>query len=346
MTDLLTGLHSRHQLHLALPEMAASARPARPLTLLLLKLRDFELWQGRLTPLAADHLLKMAADIIQKQAPKSSIVARWNDAVFALLLPNTPIWQAESFAEELKEVALASSLPVIFAYQGLMLDFNYGTAASPPIEHHRLPGVAEEQLRHGEGGVFAELMLAGPPLPDTPTLNAYIHLASRYQASGDPYLRRHGQLTGSYALEVARRLKFSQAQQNELKIAASLADIAMAECAGAALQKPGTLTLAEYKRIQRHPLLAAQLCSSLALPETIVQTVLTHHERADGSGYPNGLRGTDIPLAASILGAAGAFAAMLLPRPYRPAKKLFAARLALKSKYWPCEVVEELQSII
>lgn len=346
MTDLLTGLYSRHQLHIALPELAAIARPARPLTLLLLKLRDFGLWQRRLTPLAADHLLKTAAGIIQKMAPPSALAARWNDAIFALLLPDTLIWQAEALAEELREAAAAAQLSAIFDYQGVRLDFNYGAAATPPVDHNRLPAAAEEQLRYSEGGVFAELMLSSPPLPDPPTLNAYIHLASRYLAAGDPYLRRHGQMTASYALEIARRLKFSQTQQNELRIAAALADIAMAESAGSALQKPGALTLAEYRRIQRHPLLAAQLCRSLGLSENIANTVRHHHEHVDGSGYPDGLSGSAIPFTAAILGAASSFAAMLLPRPYRPAKKLFAARASLKNEYWPQPVLEQLRAII
>ena len=346
MTDLLTGLYSRHQLHIALPELAAVSRPARPLTLLLLKLRDFGLWQGQLTPLAADHLLKTAAEILQNMAPPTALAARWNDAIFALLLPDTPIWQAEALAEELREAAASTQLPAIFDYQGIRLDFYYGTAASPPTDHNRLPFVAEEQLRHSEGGVFAELMLSSPPLPDPPTLNAYIHLASRYLAAGDPYLRRHGQMTAAYALEIARRLNLSQSAQNELRIAATLADIAMAESAGLALKKPGPLTLAEFKRIQRHPLLAAQLCNSLNLPQTVVETVLYHHEHGDGSGYPEGLFASDIPFSAAILGAASAFSAMLLPRPYRAAKKLFFARTALKNEYWPKSVLEELRAII
>jgi HD-GYP domain-containing protein (c-di-GMP phosphodiesterase class II) len=346
MTDLLTGLFSRHQLHISLPELAAAAKPARPLSLLLLKLRDFELWQGRLTPLAADHLLQMAADLLRQAAPPGALPARWNNAIFALLLPNTPTWQAETLAEEIREAASQAELPAIFDFQGLRLDFCFGTAATPPIEHTRLPAAAEEQLRHSEGGIFAELMFSSPPLPDTPALNAYIHLASRYLSAGDAYLRRHCQTASSYALEVARRLRFSPGELNELRIAATLADIAMAETAGPSLNKPGPLTLSEYRRIQRHPLLAAQFCTTLGLPQSIAMIVRYHHELADGSGYPEGLTGEKIPLAASVLGASSAFAAMMLPRPYRPARKHYAALNALRRDYWPEPVLQELRAII
>ena len=346
MTDLLTGLLSRHQLHIILPELAAEARPTKPLSLLLLKLRDFQLWQNSLTPLAADHLLKISADIIRQNAPRTATCARWSDSIFALLLPATPIWQAETLAENIRETAAQTQMPAIFEYQGMSLDFCYGVAASPPTEYSRLAAGAEEQLRHDEGGVFAELMLCSPPLPDTPTLNAYIHLASRYLGSGDPYLRRHHQLTEAYALEIARRLSLSEAAITELKTAAALADIAMTEAAGAALHKPGPLTLAEYRRIQKHPVLAAQLCESLFLPDSVTDIVRYHHEHIDGSGYPQGLEGAAIPFMASILGAASSFAAMLLPRPYRPAKKIFAAKAAMKSDHWPEPVLRALKSIV
>jgi HD-GYP domain-containing protein (c-di-GMP phosphodiesterase class II) len=346
MSDLLTGLASRHQFHTILPEMAAEAKPYRPLSLLLLKIRDFDLWQGQLNPVAADYLLQTTVDLISKHLPKEALAARWNDAIFAMLLPATPLWQAETLAEQLRDEVALAALPAVSGCQGLSFDFSYGMAACPPTEYSYMPGLAEQQLSHAEGGIFAELMLAAPPLPDTPTLNAYVHLAGRYMASGDPYLRRHGQMTESYALELARRLCLPQEQQDDLRLAAALADIAMAETAGAALHKPGPLTLAEYKRIQKHPLLAAQLCDSLSLPPRISEIILCHHEYWDGSGYPQGISGEDIPLPALILGISSAFSAMLLPRPYRPAKKLFAAKSALKSNQWPELIIRELRAII
>ncbi|NLF80726.1 MAG: hypothetical protein GX572_06010 [Clostridia bacterium] len=106
------------------------------------------------------------------------------------------------------------------------------------------------------------------------------------------------------------------------------------------------MTLAEYRRIQRHPTLAAQFCLMLGLPESIAQIVRCHHEMADGSGYPAGLSGENIPLAASVLGAAGAFASILLPRPYRPARKHNAAFHALRRENWPEPVLRQLRAII
>ena len=119
----------------------------------------------------------------------------------------------------------------------------------------------------------------------------------------------------------------------------------MKEAAGACLEKPGCLTYGEFRRVARHPVFSAELCRSLGLPEGVRETVLCHHEAWDGSGYPEGRKGEEIPLSAAILSACGAFSAMLLPRPYRPARKLYAARAVLSQgagRRWPASVVREV----
>ncbi|MDO4731912.1 MAG: HD domain-containing phosphohydrolase, partial [Bacillota bacterium] len=177
---------------------------------------------------------------------------------------------------------------------------------------------------------------------------ACLRLAESYLLHGDPYLKRHGRMTGGYARQVGEKLGLSPEQLEELEIAAAFADISMKEAAGGCLEKPGCLSFGEYRRVSRHPIFAAELCRSLSLSAGICETVLCHHEALDGSGYPEGRQGEEIPLSASILGACGAFSAMLLPRPYRPARKLYAARAALSrgaGQRWPAAVVRELISL-
>jgi len=349
MSDLLTGLKSRHQLHIELLSRAGQANAAKPLALLLLSVKDFALWQRQLTPLATDRLVQVAGELLAVEAPEEAFLARWNNACFALLLPNCPVWCAEDIGDQLRETARQTALPSLLSYQGLALDFNCGAATLPPLDANRLPQAAEEQLNRCEGGMFARLLMqSGDGNSDNLAAEAYIQLAELYLTHGDPYLKRHGQMTSGYALEVGRRLSFSPEALRELSIAAAFADIAMAEAAGSALNKPGNLTLGEYKRICRHPRFAAELCRSLSLSQGVIDTVLYHHERGDGSGYPEGLSAIDIPLSASVLGACGAFAAMLLPRPYRPARKLYAAKAELTAAadlYWPGSVIRELLTL-
>lgn len=345
MTDTLTGLDSRHNLHLALPDYAAQAAFDRPLTLLLLHVRDFPLWQGQLTPLAADRLLTLTAAVLKRHLPAEAMAVRWDNATFAMLLPHCPLWQAEEIGEMLRHALRQAPLPAIFSGQNLTLDFSYGAAAMPPHDVNSLTREAEEQLERAEGGMFTRLLLKERTGIDQAAAEAYIHLAESFLAHGDAYLRRHGQMTAGYALAVGHRLGMDSGQLAELGMAAAFADLAMPEAAGQALHKPGALTLSEYNRIKKHPEFAAKLCRTLGLSEGVIQSVRWHHEVMDGSGYPDGLSGAGIPLAASVLGACGAYAAMLLPRPYRPARKLYQVKAEIAEaagRLWPAAVVREV----
>ena len=91
------------------------------------------------------------------------------------------------------------------------------------------------------------------------------------------------------------------------------------------LTKPGPLTAEETQIVHTHPAKGVALCSGLNLSFTAMQCVLFHHERADGSGYPGGVRREEIPLAAMAVGLVDVFAALTSPRPYAAAVSPFEA---------------------
>lgn len=352
MTDLLTGLDTRHQLHLRLPDYAARANSAAPLSLLLLSIRDLELWRQRLTPLASDRLLSLAADVLKSYAPPDSYAVLWDGSRFGLLLPSCPLWQAEDLGDQLREALRTADLPAAFTAQSLRPDFCFGVASTPPCDINELCWRAEQRLQQAEGGVFAQMRLVVEQAAEQRLQQDYaaacVRLAEQFLLHGDPYLCRHGQMTAGFALQVGRKLGMSEAQLAELELSAAFADICMSEAAGAALNKPGCLTMSEVRRIHRHPEMAERLTQSLELPRGVSETVRFHHERLDGSGYPDGLRGSEIPLSASILSACGTYAAMLLPRPYRPARKPYRARAEMSAgvgSAWPRDVVREVVAL-
>ena len=350
MTDALTGLNSRHELHIELAAYAARADSAHPLTLLLLKIRDWDLWRHHVTPLATDRLLQVTGTVLQKVAPADAFLARWSDCVFGLLLPNCPQWCGEDIGEALRVEAQQAVLPAILSCQGLGLDLVYGCGTIPPEEVNLLGLAAEEMLAQAEGGVFRSLLPRSPwENLDSMAVEAYIRLAESFLAHGYPYLRRHGMMTAAYCQKVGQALEFSQNQLAELNLAAAFGDLCMAEAAGSALDKPGCLTYGEFRRMARHPVFAADLCRTLKMSRGVVDTVLYHHEALDGSGYPEALQGEEIPLSASLLGCCGAFAAMQLPRPYRPARPLDEAKnvlIRLADVRWPAKVVQALLDVV
>jgi len=133
----------------------------------------------------------------------------------------------------------------------------------------------------------------------------------------DPYSRGHSSRVTVFAQAMARRIGLDPERVSVLRLGALLHDIGKLAVPSAVLLKPGPLTEAEFGLMRRHPRAGARMLRSLGAPETILPVVLHHHERWDGSGYPTGRGGKDIPLEARVLCVADSFDAMTSNRPYR-----------------------------
>jgi HD-GYP domain-containing protein (c-di-GMP phosphodiesterase class II) len=116
---------------------------------------------------------------------------------------------------------------------------------------------------------------------------------------------------------IARELALDDDQAARVRFAALVCGVGRDHLPPTVLAKPGPLTAKEWREVQRQPELAAALLSDVSM-EDIREWILCHRERPDGSGYPRGLRGEQIPLEARILAVAEAYTAMVSYRPYRP----------------------------
>ena len=122
-----------------------------------------------------------------------------------------------------------------------------------------------------------------------------------------------------YAVELAKRLGVREERQlKAIETAALLHDMGKLAIPEHILNKPGKLTDAEFNKMKRHADIGADLLSSIRFPYPVVPIVRHHHESWDGSGYPSGIAGTDIPLGARILSVVDCFDALTSDRPYRP----------------------------
>lgn len=122
-----------------------------------------------------------------------------------------------------------------------------------------------------------------------------------------------------YAVELARRLGVTDPRQLQaIEAAALLHDMGKLAIPEHILNKPGKLTVAEFEKMKRHSDIGADLLSSIPFPYPVVPIVRHHHENWDGTGYPNRIAGTDIPLGARILSVVDCFDALTSDRPYRP----------------------------
>jgi HD-GYP domain-containing protein (c-di-GMP phosphodiesterase class II) len=135
----------------------------------------------------------------------------------------------------------------------------------------------------------------------------------------DPYLRGHSARVTSIAEGLARMLGWREERLDALRLGGSLHDVGKIAVDSTVLCKPGPLTDEELTQIRAHPLAGARLIEGVEDFRSALPYVLYHHERWDGSGYPHGLAGEEIPIEARVLGVADAFDAMTSVRSYRPA---------------------------
>ena len=147
----------------------------------------------------------------------------------------------------------------------------------------------------------------------------------------DRYTEGHSAATMFHAVAVARKLGLGPDEIAAVQLGALFHDIGKIGIPDGILRKPERLTEEEWIEMRLHPLIGANLLAHVPNLERVRPIVLAHHERYDGTGYPNGTSGNDIPLAAQIIAVADAFEAMTSTRPYRQALTRDAALRELRA---------------
>ena len=149
-------------------------------------------------------------------------------------------------------------------------------------------------------------------------LSTITSLARTIEAK-DPYTGGHTERVRDFAMLLAREMGMSELDLRAVEVGAVIHDIGKIGIPDGILTKPGRLTDEEFDAMRRHPEISSYIVGELDLPDIVKQMVRSHHERWDGRGYPDGLAGEDIPLAARILSVADTVDAMTSNRSYRNA---------------------------
>ena len=153
---------------------------------------------------------------------------------------------------------------------------------------------------------------------------AFMSLALTIEAR-DPYTNGHCERLAQHAVKLGRALGVSDEELAALHRGGYLHDVGKVGVPDAVLLKQGPLTSEEFAAMRRHPEIGDSLCAPLQSLRNVRPIILSHHERLDGSGYPNALRGDEVPLLAQIVGIVDVFDALTSDRPYRPALPTEAA---------------------
>jgi ribonuclease P protein subunit RPR2 len=171
---------------------------------------------------------------------------------------------------------------------------------------------------------------------------------SRSMEAKDYYTGEHTERVAHLAVALARRLGFTGDELDAIEIGALLHDIGKIGIPEQILNKPDRLDEEEWKVMKEHPIISDNILSEVDLHPIVRQVARHSHERFDGAGYPDGLAGESIPLAARIVLVADALDALTTERPYRPARHLLAALQEIRehagSQFCP-EVVAALEGV-
>jgi putative nucleotidyltransferase with HDIG domain len=142
----------------------------------------------------------------------------------------------------------------------------------------------------------------------------------------------HLQRVQLYAVEIGKDLGLSEQELEALTAAAVLHDIGKLAVPESIISKPGKLTRSEFEKMKIHPVVGAEILERVEFPYPVVPIVRSHHEKWDGSGYPHGLRGNEIPIGARILAAVDCLDALASDRQYRRALPLDEAMARVASE--------------
>ena len=155
---------------------------------------------------------------------------------------------------------------------------------------------------------------------------ATVRALSNAVEARDAYTGKHAERVTAYGLEIAGALGIAEAELAELEFGFLLHDIGKVAIADAILYKPDALNDRERAVMAQHSSIGAEIVGGIEFLQNAAAVIRSHHERWDGQGYPEGLAGEEIPLAARVFSVADVLDALTTERPYRPASSLAVAR--------------------
>jgi hypothetical protein len=213
--------------------------------------------------------------------------------------------------------AVGACLSLLAAFAANMAWTRWRAAGDVPFGDLLLWGWVR-RIRAERKLTSAAAVLSASDAEDSGAQDRVLHQVAAALDAQDPYLDGHSKRVARYAAITAKRMGLPAEEVARVRAAATIHDVGKLRVPVEVIRKPGELTDAEVEEVKRHAVHGADMVAGLRDPE-ITSIVRHHHERFDGGGYPDGLRGVGIPLGARIVAVADTFDALTSPRPYRPA---------------------------
>ena len=339
--DRLTGVPNRETLLSVLTaEVERAARHYKPLSVAFIDIDRFKPINDTHGHNSGDAVLRQVAGLIADSVRASDTFGRYGGEEFMLILPETLPEDAVGLAEELR--ALVMQEPLLIANgQSITATISIGIAGGrgAELQLDMLVDRADAAMYAAKSLGRNRVYLFRDLDEEAPVRRAPISSERRAQAtaigrwasdtatqalasvlSPQPHHRgRPSDMIASLATGIGIEMGLPEEEIDRIRIAALLHDLGKIAIPDEILDKPSTLTDAEWQAIGEHPRIGQVILEHASNLREAIPVVLHHHERFNGGGYPHGLRGNEIPLGARIVAVADAYHAMVHERPYKGA---------------------------
>lgn len=375
-TDPLTGVSNVRYLRQRLDELFLQSRRSRqPLSLVMMDVDHFKAYNDTFGHPEGDLVLQKLAPILQAQLRAGDVLGRYGGEEFMVILPQTDKETAISLAERLRRAVeqhpwllrpITASFGVATLYEevkevnALIEEADQALYISKRLGRNRVTHRAAMALEEGVTELLQVSESVAACLPSQRfKQRLYRHLEWVYSATIEGWSRildlrdketeGHSQRVTELSVRLAEQMGFSDRQLVYVRWGALLHDIGKIGIPDSILHKAGPLTEEEWAIMRRHPEYAYQMLSSIPFLLPALDIPYCHHERWDGSGYPRGLRGEEIPLAARIFAVVDVWDALRSDRPYRkgwPGEKVLEYLCDQSGHHFDPEVVAQFFKLI
>ena len=324
ITDDLTRLYNRRHFYQVLEsERHRTLRYGRSFSLAMLDLDGFKVYNDRFGHTSGDAVLKSFANALQSTLRKTDTAFRYGGDEFTIIMPATDANRVKQIIERVR-----SKWPPMLEAQFTSLETPLGFSAGIvqfPKDAETADGLvflADTSLYFAkrEGGYRAVLVsdLSAIPLDvlTTATLDQVYALAATVDAR-DPFTYGHSGRVAEITQTIGKTIGLPERELADLYAASLLHDVGKVGIPDAILTKPDALTEEEWEIIRKHLAEWAKIAGYIKGLGPVVPVILHHHEWYDGTGYPDGLKGEEIPLGARIISVADAYDTMTTARTYR-----------------------------
>jgi len=300
--DHLTGLYNRFFFQEELKRLDTPRQ--LPLSVIVGDVNNLKLTNDAFGHEAGDELLRKVALILLRSCRQEDIVARWGGDEFLILLPRTSLPTAQEIIERIRKNCEEESKK---RETLIPLSISLGCAAKER-EGERIQDVINE----AEDRMYRNKLAEGRGMR-----SALVASLERSLWEISQETEAHSKRLRALARKMGEALSLSPSELDLLDLLARLHDLGKLGISRAILDKDGPLSEKEWKEVKKHPEIGYRIAQTSFELLPVAEGILAHHERFDGKGYPQGLKGEEIPLIARILSIIDAFDVMTSGRPYR-----------------------------